>query len=63
MASIVFKNSFVKCKGKDLPAFFEIDIKDLDIDDTILVRDIKAPKGIKIIDADRVAVAGVVKAR
>lgn len=57
------KRLCVKCKGKDLPAFFEIDIKDLDIDDTILVRDIKAPKGVKIIDADRVAVAGVVKAR
>ncbi len=53
----------VKCKGKDLPNKFEIDVSGLDVDDTVLVRDIAVPAGVRIIEAGRVAVAGVVKAK
>lgn len=53
----------VKCKGKDLPACFEIDVTNLDVEDTILVRDVKAKDGVEILDAGRVAVAGVLKAK
>lgn len=57
------KRLSVKCKGKDLPDSFNIDVTPLDIDDTILVRDIVAPENVRIIDAGRVAVLGVVKAK
>ena len=54
---------YVKCTAENLPNSFDIDVSKLDIDDTILVRDITAPKGVTIIDADRVAVLGVIKAK
>ena len=57
------KRLSVKCKGKDLPDSFNIDVTPLDIDDTVLVRDIVAPENVRIIDAGRVAVLGVVKAK
>jgi len=53
----------VKCTAENLPNCFEIDVNKLDVDDTILVRDIVAPKGVTIVDADRVAVLGVIKAK
>lgn len=53
----------VKCAVEKLPNAFELDVSGLDIDDTILVRDISVPAGVIIVDADRVAVAGVIKAK
>lgn len=57
------KRLTVKCLGKDLPSSFDIDVSNLDVDDTILVRDIKVPDGVKIIESATVAVLGVVKAK
>lgn len=53
----------VKCKGKDLPNSFEIDVNPLDVDDTVLVRDIPVPAGVSMIEPASVAVLGVVKAK
>lgn len=53
----------VKCKAENLPNFFELDVTDLDVGDALLVRDIKVADNVKIIDAGRVAVVGVEKAR
>ncbi|KAA6231136.1 50S ribosomal protein L25/general stress protein Ctc [Campylobacter sp. LR264d] len=53
----------VKCTAEDLPNFFELDVSKLDVGDALLVRDVVAPKGVSIIDAQRVAVVGVEKAR
>ncbi|MGP1485177.1 MAG: 50S ribosomal protein L25/general stress protein Ctc [Campylobacter sp.] len=53
----------VKCKLENLPNAFEIDVTNLDVDNTILVRDIQVPAGITMVDADRVAVVGVIKAK
>lgn len=53
----------VKCKGKDLPNSFEIDVNPLDVDDTVLVRDIHVPAGVSMIEPASVAVLGVVKAK
>ena len=53
----------VKCDAKDLPNEFLLDVSDLDVGDTILVRDIKVPDGVTIMDADRVSVVGVIKAK
>lgn len=53
----------VKCKGKDLPDFFELDVSKLDLGDAIMIRDIKPPKGVELLDGLRVAVVGIEKAR
>ncbi|HDZ5065111.1 TPA: 50S ribosomal protein L25/general stress protein Ctc [Campylobacter jejuni] len=53
----------VKCAAENLPNFFELDVSKLDVGDALLVRDIVVPKGVTMIDADRVAVVGVEKAR
>ncbi|AQW86661.1 50S ribosomal protein L25 [Campylobacter pinnipediorum subsp. caledonicus] len=53
----------VKCTAENLPNSFDIDVSKLDIDDTILVRDIVVPDGVTMVDADRIAVLGVIKAR
>ena len=50
-------------RGRKIPNAFELDVSGLDIDDTILVRDISVPVGVIMVDADRVAVAGVIKAK
>ncbi|TKE34054.1 50S ribosomal protein L25/general stress protein Ctc [Campylobacter coli] len=53
----------VKCTAENLPNFFELDVSKLDVGDALLVRDIVVPAGVTMIDADRVAVVGVEKAR
>ncbi|AQW81865.1 50S ribosomal protein L25/general stress protein Ctc [Campylobacter pinnipediorum] len=53
----------VKCTAENLPNSFDVDVSKLDIDDTILVRDIVVPDGVTMVDADRIAVLGVIKAR
>ncbi len=49
----------VKCKGKDLPNEFVLDVTELDVCDSLLVRDVKVPDGVSIIEDDDVAVVGV----
>ncbi|MDR3162374.1 MAG: 50S ribosomal protein L25/general stress protein Ctc [Helicobacteraceae bacterium] len=53
----------VSCLGRDLPDSFAIDVGDLDVGDTVLARDITAPKGVKILLDGRVAITGVIKAK
>ena len=53
----------VKCTAENLPNFFELDVSKLDVGDALMVRDISLPQGVSIIEADRVAVVGVEKAR
>ncbi|AII14221.1 50S ribosomal protein L25 [Campylobacter iguaniorum] len=57
------KRLTVKCTGKNLPNSFDVDVSGLDVDHTLLVRDIKVPEGVKIVEAGRVAVVGVIKAK
>lgn len=52
----------VHCKGKDLPNSFNIDVTSLDTGDSMLVRDIKTPENVTILDGNDVAVAGVFSA-
>jgi large subunit ribosomal protein L25 len=47
----------------DIPANFTLDVSDLDRDDSILVRDIEAPAGCRLMDRGDVSVCGVIKAR
>lgn len=53
----------VKCAPENLPNFFELDVSKLDVGDALMVRDIAVPQGVSILEADRVAVVGVEKAR
>ena len=57
------KRLLVKCKAENLPDAFELDVSDLEVGDSILIRDIKAPEGVTLMDADRVSVVGVIKAK
>ncbi len=55
----------LKVRGaiEDMPFNFNLDISDLDRDDSILVRDIEAPANTKIMDRGDVAICGVIKAK
>ncbi|NLC27155.1 MAG: 50S ribosomal protein L25/general stress protein Ctc [Campylobacteraceae bacterium] len=57
------KRLCVKCKAEDLPTSFEINVSDLDVGDTVLVRDLEVPANITMMETDRIAVVGVIKAK
>jgi large subunit ribosomal protein L25 len=57
------KRLLVKATAENLPDAFELDVSDLDVGDSILIRDIKVPDGVTLMDADRVSVVGVIKAK
>ena len=57
------KRLLVKAKAEDLPNSFTLDVSDLDVGNSILIRDIKVPANVTLMDADRVSVAGVIKAK
>lgn len=57
------KRLAVKCKPEDLPISFEVNISKLDVGDTILVKDINVSENVTMLEADRVAVIGVIKAK
>ena len=57
------KRILVKCAGKDIPDSFTLDVSDLDVGDTIMIRDIEVPANVQIMDEDRVSVVGVIKAK
>ena len=53
----------VKCTGENLPDSFILDVSDLDVGGAILVRDIEVPANVTMLDEDRIAVTGVIKAK
>lgn len=57
------KRLMVKCTAENLPNSFELDVKDLGVGDAILVRDIAVPQNVKMMEEDRIAVVGVIKAK
>jgi len=57
------KRILVKCAGENLPDSFTLDISNLDVGDAILIRDINVPANVTILEEDRVAVTGVIKAK
>ncbi|MDD3323592.1 MAG: 50S ribosomal protein L25/general stress protein Ctc [Sulfurospirillaceae bacterium] len=57
------KRLAVKCKPENLPKSFDVDVSGLDVGDAILVRDVKVSNDLKILAEDRIAVAGVIKAK
>ena len=57
------KRLAVKCTAENLPNDFTIDVSELDVGETILVRDIAIPANVQVMDEARVSVAGVIKAK
>lgn len=57
------KRISVKCKPEDLINEIRLDINNLDVGDSILVRDLKQMPNVKIIENPSVAIVGVVKAK
>ncbi len=57
------KRLAVECKAEDLPNSFDVDVKGLGLNDSILVRDIEVPANVRMLEADRIAVLGVIKAK
>jgi len=39
----------IECLPEDMPAHIDVDLKDLDIGDSLRVKDIKLPRGVKIV--------------
>jgi large subunit ribosomal protein L25 len=62
---LVITKRRLKVRGEieNIPAYFDLDVSDLDRDESILVRDIEAPKGCRLMDKPHVSVCGVIKAR
>ncbi len=57
------KRLAVKAKVEDLPADITIDVTNLDLGDSVLIRDIDAPANTVFMDAERVAVLSIIKAK
>lgn len=53
----------VKAAPEKLPKDYEINVSNLDVGDVVLVRDLPAFDGVKIVERDDVAIVGVIKSR
>ena len=57
------KRLAVKCTVENLPVNVTIDVTDLDLGNSVLVRDLPAIDNVTYLDADRVAVLSIIKAK
>lgn len=57
------KRISVKCTAENLPNTYELDVSDLDVGDSILVRDLPQFDGVSVLNRRDVAVVGVIKAK
>ena len=53
----------VKCTAENLPSAIKIDITEMDVGNSKLVRDLDAIPNVQILDADRVALISIIKAK
>lgn len=53
----------VKCTPEKIPAVYELDVSGLGVGESILIRDLPAYEGVRIIEKESVAVVGVIKAK
>ena len=62
---LIISKRRLKVRGKieDMPAKFDLDVSDLDRDESILIRDIEAPENCRLMDRPHVSVCGVIKAK
>ncbi len=57
------KRISVKCAAENLPNAYEIDVSDLDVGDSILIRDLPQFDNVNVLNRPSVAVVGVIKAK
>lgn len=57
------KRISVKCTAENLPNTYELDVSDLNVGDSILVRDLPQIDGVSVLNRRDVAVVGVIKAK
>lgn len=57
------KRLAVKAKVEDLPAEITVDVTNLDLGDALLIRDMNVPANTVFMDAERVAVISIIKAK
>jgi large subunit ribosomal protein L25 len=53
----------VKSTPENLPDYFELDVSNLDVGDTIIIRDIQFPEGVECYLDPSIPIVGVVKAK
>jgi len=53
----------VKCTPENLPNSIEVDVTEMDTGDSKLVRDLPEIPNVKVLDADRVALISIIKAK
>ena len=63
MLFISTKRISVKCAAENLPNAYEIDVSDLDVGDSILIRDLPQFDNVNVLNRPSVAVVGVIKAK
>ncbi len=63
MLFIAKKRIPVKAAIENVPNNIVIDVTDLDLGDSVLMRDLAAIENVKLVDADRVAVLSIIKAK
>lgn len=52
----------VRCIGENLPNSFDLDVSNLDVDNNILVKDVKVPDGVTMLEGANIAIVGVTTA-
>lgn len=63
MLYVAKKRIPVKCLGKDIINDITLDVNNLDVGDSILMRDLNLPKELELIDDGRVSVLSCIKAK
>ncbi len=63
MLHIAKKRLAVRAKVEDLPSSIAINVAPLDLGDSVLIRDLEAPANVQFLDADRVSVLSIIKAK
>jgi large subunit ribosomal protein L25 len=62
---LIMSKRRIRVRGavENMPKNFDLDVTDLDRDDSILIRDIEAPADCRIMERPDVAICGVIKAK
>jgi len=63
LMNIAKKRLAVKCTVENLPANVTVDVTNLDLGDSVLVRDLPAIENVTYLDSDRVSVLSIIKAK
>jgi len=62
---LIMSKRRIKVRGavENIPKNFDLDVSDLDRDESILVKDIEVPANCRIMERDNVAICGVIKSK